>query len=109
MIKWSNDGVRRVIEERMFCWLKDREIEILKNRYGLWGGRVWKIREIASNLDLSPARIGQIQKKAERKLHQRMAARVLAGRLLEKYEDQIGTGEGSFYGALIYRMLKAII
>jgi len=109
VIEWSKDGVRRTIEKRIFCWLKDREIKILKSRYGLWDGGILTLREIASDRNLSRSRIGQIQNRAERKLQKRVESRVLAGRLLEKFENQAEAGVDEVCGDLICRMLKAIV
>ncbi len=48
--------------------LDHREAFIIKNLYGLNGGGQWTIREIASELNLSPERIRQLHRKALRKI-----------------------------------------
>jgi len=111
VIEWRQDGVRRMVEEKMFCWLTDREIKILKDRYGLWDGKALTIREIASELGVTRSRVSQIQQKAEMKLRQRIASRVLAVRLLEGYSymDQIEKGGNEIVGGLLCKMLKIIV
>lgn len=62
----------RKLYEKMESTLKDRELLIIKLRYGLLDGKSWTQMEIASYLNISRSYVSRIEKKALTKLKSEM-------------------------------------
>lgn len=54
--------------EELLSSLDEREADIVRRRFGMWDGRLWKLGEVADMYGLTRERIRQIEKKALGKL-----------------------------------------
>jgi RNA polymerase primary sigma factor len=54
--------------ESLLSSLDEREADIVRRRFGLWDGRLWKLGEVAELYGLTRERIRQIESKALGKL-----------------------------------------
>jgi RNA polymerase sigma factor (sigma-70 family) len=61
------DEVRGLVRHAMFG-LDDRERHIIRNRYGLLGGKELTLEEIGKTLNLSRERVRQLEREAKAKL-----------------------------------------
>lgn len=61
----------RELKEAFEQCLKDTEQQVIRMRYGLFGGREYTQREIAGELGISRSYVSRIEKKAVEKLRER--------------------------------------
>ena len=63
--------IRRLVR-RALGTLDERERHIIRNRFGLLGGRELTLEEIGKSLNLSRERVRQLEREAKLKLRQRL-------------------------------------
>jgi len=61
------DEIRRLVRSAMIS-LDERERHIIRNRFGLLGGKELTLEEIGKSLDLSRERVRQLERDAKAKL-----------------------------------------
>jgi len=66
------DEVRRLVRGAMIS-LDERERHIIRNRFGLLGGKELTLEEIGKSLDLSRERVRQLERDAKAKLRASLA------------------------------------
>jgi len=69
---------RRVLNKRieeLLCQLSEREETIIRLRYGLSDGKVWKLGDIGKRFGITRERVRQIEQRAIRKLRHPLRAR----------------------------------
>ncbi len=70
----SNRVLRKRIED-ILCQLSEREETILRLRYGLTDGKVWKLGDIGKRFGITRERVRQIEQRAIRKLRHPLRSR----------------------------------
>ncbi|MBI1390970.1 MAG: sigma-70 family RNA polymerase sigma factor [bacterium] len=74
----ENKLVRRILDQRLeevLSQLSEREETILRLRYGLRDGKVWKLGDIGKRFGITRERVRQIEQRAIRKLRHPLRAR----------------------------------
>lgn len=74
----DDDLVSQVLDERMdevLSQLSEREETVLRMRYGLADGKVWKLGDIGKRFGITRERVRQIEQRAIRKLRHPLRAR----------------------------------
>ena len=64
---YFNKELREIINECL-SELRPQEIDVLKYRFGFYGGRIYKLEEVGKIYGVTRERIRQIESKALRKL-----------------------------------------
>ncbi|RJP30557.1 MAG: RNA polymerase sigma factor RpoD/SigA [Candidatus Omnitrophota bacterium] len=70
----ANNVLRKRIED-ILCQLSEREETILRLRYGLTDGKVWKLGDIGKRFGITRERVRQIEQRAIRKLRHPLRSR----------------------------------
>ena len=63
----------QVLVQAAFFKLDDRERHIIRNRFGLLGGKELTLEEIGKTLNLSRERVRQLEREAKLKIRERLA------------------------------------
>lgn len=66
------DEIRGLVREALIE-LDERELHIIRNRFGLLGGRELTLEEIGQSLNLSRERVRQLEREAKDKLRESLA------------------------------------
>ena len=74
----QTDLTRTILEVLSKINLKEREIEVLKYRFGFYNGRVYTLEEVGQKFNVTRERIRQIEVKALKKIRKSPKTRVLA-------------------------------